>query len=493
SFSSDDPGFWLRMKSCVLFFFFLASLISSNTAPPPPGIKLQITGNAKDLGLMYLKGLVNKEFPIDKKYMKMKIVKLIELQVDPAKVGFSFQENIGLQIEIKDMAFSLEIQQEAKIPVIHINMTTLTGEGVTATITVRMNQNTQGHLNVYIPQDNCIINTDTSRTTSTGFKWFWEGDLLRRFYQYLFNNKFCPALQPKINYMLRDLPMMKTVHENRQLDLDYSLSSDIAVKSRSIDISFKGLISVHGQAVDTDSITAGKEPVFTETNKMIYVGISEFFFNGAAMAIYNSGPFEVNVPKLEGLKNLVQKTLKIEPGLWTVELTKAPIIKIIKTGLSELSGLSATVNFKAQHKDQQTYFPMICKVNMDVEFKERLLIVNIQKLKFEDEARSINGNVLVRRQCSNRFTPISLYQQIFIMIIIIIIIIIIITCVSLFVQAFLVKVFHKRITKWLVKEIPIPLPAELSIIDAKTQFEEGYLVVGGSLTFNPQSSSNAGG
>uniref|UniRef100_A0AAX7UXH4 Bactericidal permeability-increasing protein n=1 Tax=Astatotilapia calliptera TaxID=8154 RepID=A0AAX7UXH4_ASTCA len=355
------------------------------------------------------------------------------------------------------MAFSLEIQQEAKIPVIHINiiesMTTLTGEGVTATITVRMNQNTQGHLNVYIPQDNCIINTDTSRTTSTGFKWFWEGDLLRRFYQYLFNNKFCPALQPKINYMLRDLPMMKTVHENRQLDLDYSLSSDIAVKSRSIDISFKGLISVHGQAVDTDSITAGKEPVFTETNKMIYVGISEFFFNGAAMAIYNSGPFEVNVPKLEGLKNLVQKTLKIEPGLWTVELTKAPIIKIIKTGLSELSGLSATVNFKAQHKDQQTYFPMICKVNMDVEFKERLLIVNIQKLKFEDEARSINGNVL----------------------------------------AFLVKVFHKRITKWLVKEIPIPLPAELSIIDAKTQFEEGYLVVGGSLTFNPQSSSNAGG
>lgn len=47
-------------------------------------------------------------------------MKLIELQVDPAKVGFSFQENIGLQIEIKDMAFSLEIQQEAKIPVIHI-------------------------------------------------------------------------------------------------------------------------------------------------------------------------------------------------------------------------------------------------------------------------------------------------------------------------------------------------------------------------------------
>lgn len=61
---------------------------------------------------------------------------------------------------------------------------------------------------------------------------------------------------------------------------------------------FQGLISVHGQAVDTDSIRAGKEPVFTETNKMIYVGISEFFFNGAAMAIYKSRPFEFNVPEV---------------------------------------------------------------------------------------------------------------------------------------------------------------------------------------------------
>lgn len=42
-----------------------------------------------------------------------------------------------------------------------------------------------------------------------------------------------------INGMLKDLPMMSTVYEDRQLDLDYSLSSDIAVTSRSLDISFK--------------------------------------------------------------------------------------------------------------------------------------------------------------------------------------------------------------------------------------------------------------
>lgn len=36
-----------------------------------------------------------------------------------------------------------------------------------------------------------------------------------------------------------------------------------------------------------------------------------------------------------------------------MELTEAPIIEINTTGLS------ATVNFKAQHKDQQTYFLMV--------------------------------------------------------------------------------------------------------------------------------------
>lgn len=61
---------------------------------------------------------------------------------------------------------------------------------------------------------------------------------------------------------------------------------------------FQGLISVNGQTVDTGSIRAGKEPVFKETNHMVYVGIPEFFFNGAAMAIYKSRPFEFNVPEV---------------------------------------------------------------------------------------------------------------------------------------------------------------------------------------------------
>ncbi|CAI5660565.1 unnamed protein product [Oreochromis niloticus] len=445
-------GFWLRMKSCVVIFF-LVSLISSDTAAPPPGIKVRITEKVKDLGLMYLKGLVNREFLIENEDFFIKSVTLTKLQIDPAQVDFRFQDKIGLQFEIRDLNFALQLQREKNVQFfkkfkIDKGTTILTGEGVRAMILVRMNQNPKGHLNVEIGKEDCKINADSIRTKSTGFM----GKVLDKFKsltKHFFIKKICPALQPMINNKLKDLSTMR-IHEGRQLDLDYSLSSDIAVTSRSLDMSFKGLMSVHGQAVDPGSIRPGKEPVFTETNKMVYVGISEFFFNGAAMAIYKSGPFEVNVPKLEGLKsvvNLLLGAVGIQPGLLKVKLTKAPIIQIRN------AGLNATVDIETQSEGQQSVF-VSCKLDMNVKFEASRLIPVIKTPKCKVETQKIIGKIVVGAA----------------------------------------KAIFYFVDKWFDKGIPIPLPIDLSFIDAKTQFEEGYLVVGGSLNFIPlQSSSNAGG
>ncbi|KAL4008163.1 hypothetical protein ACER0C_002015 [Sarotherodon galilaeus] len=447
-------SFWLRMTSRVVFFFLVVSLISFNTADPPPGIKVRITENAKslkELGLMYLNGLVTKQFSIEN--LLIKSVTLTSLQVDPAQVDFRFLEKIGLQFEIRDLKFSLELQRELNMPFftqfnIDRGTTIITGEGVSAMIIVKINQNPKGHLNVEIPSADCTIRADTIRTTSTGFLGNIF-DVLTPLYKYFFNNKICPALEPMINNKLRDLPMMKTLHEGRQLDLDYSLSSDIAVTSKSLDISFKGLMSVHGQAVDTDSIRPGKEPVFTETKQMVYVGISELFFNGAAMSIYKSGPFEVEVPKLKGLKVLMNSALEavgITQGLLTVELTEAPIIKIKK------DNVNADVNFKAQSKGQQESL-LSCKLGMNVKFEESRLIPVIKMPSCQAKTEKLKGKIVVG----------------------------------------VAKTILYFVDKLFVEGIPIPLPIDLSFIDAKIQFEEGYLMVGGSLKFNPlQSSSNTG-
>lgn len=61
---------------------------------------------------------------------------------------------------------------------------------------------------------------------------------------------------------------------------------------------FQGLVFRQGQGVDAGSIRAGTDPVFTQTDQMIYVGISEFLFNSVAMMLYKSGPFHLKVPKV---------------------------------------------------------------------------------------------------------------------------------------------------------------------------------------------------
>ena len=43
---------------------------------------------------------------------------------------------------------------------------------------------------------------------------------------------------------------------------------------------------------------AGVVPVFTESNQMAYVGVSEDLFKSAGQALYDHGPFDLTVPQV---------------------------------------------------------------------------------------------------------------------------------------------------------------------------------------------------
>lgn len=60
---------------------------------------------------------------------------------------------------------------------------------------------------------------------------------------------------------------------------------------------FQGLVW-QGDSKDIRDVTTGAVPVFSEIKMMAYVGISEFFFNSAAMSVYRLGPFQLNVPEV---------------------------------------------------------------------------------------------------------------------------------------------------------------------------------------------------
>ncbi|XP_035772477.1 uncharacterized protein LOC102793740, partial [Neolamprologus brichardi] len=96
------------------------------------------------------------------------------------------------------------------------------------------------------------------------------------------------------------LPQLQERQKWQRIGRNFIPGDVVIVVNNSAPRNSWGLMSVQGKAVDPGSIRPVKEPVFTETNKMIYVGFSEFFFNGVAMAIYNSRPFEFNVPEDRG-------------------------------------------------------------------------------------------------------------------------------------------------------------------------------------------------
>lgn len=44
-----------------------------------------------------------------------------------------------------------------------------------------------------------------------------------------------------------------------------------------------------GETVDAGSIRRGADPVFRESDRMAYVGVSEFLINSAIMSVYSTG------------------------------------------------------------------------------------------------------------------------------------------------------------------------------------------------------------
>lgn len=58
-----------------------------------------------------------------------------------------------------------------------------------------------------------------------------------------------------------------------------------------------------GKTVDISSIKTRSDPVSSESDLMTYVGVSELVFNSAAMSLYKSGPFKLEVSEVRTAEN----------------------------------------------------------------------------------------------------------------------------------------------------------------------------------------------
>uniref|UniRef100_UPI00398F87FC bactericidal permeability-increasing protein-like isoform X1 n=2 Tax=Pristiophorus japonicus TaxID=55135 RepID=UPI00398F87FC len=109
------------------------------------------------------------------------------------------------------------------------------------------------------------------------------------------NQQICPKVSGAINGLEQSLKTMKiSSRVDKYAEIEYSLVNPIAITNTFMDLDFKG---------EFYSVAQHKEPPFKplpislskQADRMMYLGISDFFANSAGFAYYGAGALQVNI------------------------------------------------------------------------------------------------------------------------------------------------------------------------------------------------------
>ncbi|XP_032074780.1 phospholipid transfer protein isoform X1 [Thamnophis elegans] len=108
--------------------------------------------------------------------------------------------------------------------------------------------------------------------------------------RYIISQQICPALNHAglvlLNSLLDTVPVRNPVDE--YVGSDYSLLNDPRVTPENIDLDFKGMFFPLRNENETLP-NAAPEPLLRETERMVYMGLSEYFFDSALFSYYRAG------------------------------------------------------------------------------------------------------------------------------------------------------------------------------------------------------------
>uniref|UniRef100_A0A669NZF8 Phospholipid transfer protein n=1 Tax=Phasianus colchicus TaxID=9054 RepID=A0A669NZF8_PHACC len=125
--------------------------------------------------------------------------------------------------------------------------------------------------------------------------------------RFLLSQQICPSLEHAslvlLNSLLDTVPVRNYVDEH--IGIDYSLLRDPAVSPETLDLDFKGMFFYRARE-DQELENHAVEPVIKETERMVYVAFSEYFFDSAMHAYFQAGVLAI---ELEGEK--VPKDLEV--------------------------------------------------------------------------------------------------------------------------------------------------------------------------------------
>ncbi|XP_026170534.1 phospholipid transfer protein-like [Mastacembelus armatus] len=459
------------MTSCVFSIFFLISLFSSNTAANPAGLKIRITSTAlpmlKAQALAFIQeNMVNAPFP-DFEVARCKLQRLTITKLILNDSDLRFRENLGFQLVIQGFSFSASFDRQINLCVFEDTGTsTIAAGGINADIEVRLLQNA-GHLNVAM--SNCRVSADNLVMTSTGtLSLIWN--TIQQALRYLFNKWFCSFFVervglPKVNQMLDTVVMNAPVYRDFGIYVQFSLTKNVEVTATSLDMSFSGLFYRQGDV--TSQVNNGMKPVFRESHRMIYFGFSEIFFNSAAMSFYNAGTLE---KKFETVTSRSTKVLLrfrqffTEP--WRLNAPLVAEVKLTETpriALTESHGLTIDLRVRVQvlsaplNREPHviTSVSATCNSNVKVDIQGNRLTLPYNDISCAVVTRNVIRDIMVK--------PLN---------------------------SLLTDRISDFLASWFSEGVVLPLPEGVIFTQGLIKYHDGFVLVGGDLTFTPAGRRN---
>ncbi|KAM6319191.1 PLTP protein, partial [Podargus strigoides] len=305
--------------SCLLLLLLPWLVRASHS---PPGCKIRITSKGLDLvkqeGLRFVEqelqnitvsDLHGKEAQF---HYNISQVRVTDLQLASSDLNFQPQQH--LVFNITNASISLRFRRQLLYWFFYdIGSINASADGVHIHTVLQLAKDEAGRLKI----SNISCNASIARMHA-GFS-----GTLRKVYEFLstfivtgmrflLSQQICPSLEHAslvlLNSLLDTVPVRNDVDEH--IGIDYSLLRDPAVSTDTLDLDFKGMFfprarenqELENQELENHAV----EPVIKETERMVYVAFSEYFFDSAMHAYFQAGVLAI---ELQGEK--VPKDLEV--------------------------------------------------------------------------------------------------------------------------------------------------------------------------------------
>ncbi|KAM9859635.1 phospholipid transfer protein [Aulostomus maculatus] len=469
------------MTSChlsLLLFFPLMSSIMA--ADEPAGCKIRITDRGLDMLKFETQKFVEEELGnITMPEMQgnegrfqynITDVRIMELNLTHAELRFL---DGGLLFDVQNSSISLTFYRRVLYWFFYdTGNINASAEGVNINTALNMIRDDEGRLKINNITCDAKINKMRAEFSGTlGRVYGFLARFLTTGMRFLLNQQICPALNHaamvSINSMLETIPVKSEVDDF--IGIDYSLISDPVVTSRSLDMHFRGMFYDLANENET-LVNHAVDPVIKDYDRMVYLALSEFFFDSGMFSYYRAGIFQmhiINEKMPKDLEMLLRTTyfgalMMLNPALVEAPLSLQLAVNSPPKTTIRTSGATIVVTAivqvmvvpPGQPVVQLSSMTMEAKFNAKVSMKEKRLAVHVDLRRFKifSNQSALESLALIPLQA-----PLKTMLQMSVV---------------------------PLINNWTKRGVRIPLADGVDFIEEVVEYHNGFIVIGANLHFS---------